>query len=227
MCALGVMLALHHRRLTGRGQLINASLYGAQLFLAAPTLQAYLATGDDSYAKQQSRHDARNPFWNTYAASDGWLFVCLTNTDENWSKLCRSLDDDALARDARFGGAEKRAQNNRTLVAELDERIGKRGSSEWVERWRTADILCASIDNLADLAQDKQAWENDYFVKTYCDEVQREVSVRGLPIGLSKTPGTVRTLGPELGQHTEELLVDTLGYSWEDIGALKEQGAIL
>jgi crotonobetainyl-CoA:carnitine CoA-transferase CaiB-like acyl-CoA transferase len=53
------------------------------------------------------------------------------------------------------------------------------------------------------------------------------VTVRGLPIGLSKTPGSVRALGPELGQHTEELLVDTLGYSWEEIGALKEQGAIL
>lgn len=226
MCALGVMLALQHRRKTGTGQLVNASLYGAQLFLAAPTLQTYLATGDDSFAKQQSRADAPNPLWNTYEGNDTWLFLCLANTEDNWSKLCQSFDDDALAWDARFEGSDKRA-GNRELVAELDERIGQRGALEWLERWRAAGIPCASIDNLADLAEDKQAWENDYFVETHCEEVNREVTVRGLPVGLSKTPGTVRALGPELGQHTEELLVNTLGYSWEDIGALKEQGAIL
>jgi len=226
MCALGVMLALQHRRKTGRGQLVNASLYGAQLFLAAPTLQAYLATGDESFAKQQSRSDAPNPLWNTYAAHDAWLFVCATNTDEEWSTLCQTFDDDALAWDARFDSAEKRA-GNRELVAELDDRIGQRSASEWTERWRAAGIPCAPIDNLAALAQDQQAWANDYFLKTHCEEVNREVTVRGLPIGLSKTPGSVRSLGPELGQHTEELLVDTLGYSWEDIGSLKEQGAIL
>ncbi len=226
MCALGIMLALQHRRKTGRGQLVNASLYGAQLFLAAPTLQAYLATGDESFAKQQSRGDAPNPLWNTYAANDAWLFVCLANTDEDWSKLCQTFDDDALAWDARFDSPEKRTAN-RELVGELDERIGQRSASEWLERWRVAGIPSAPIDNLADLAQDRQAWANDYFLKAHCEEVNREVTVRGLPIGLSKTPGSVRSLGPELGQHTEELLVDTLGYSWEEIGALKEQGAIL
>ena len=50
--------------------------------------------------------------------------------------------------------------------------------------------------------------------------------MRGLPVELSKTPGTVRSLGPELGQDTEMILVETLGYSWDEIGALKEQGAI-
>jgi crotonobetainyl-CoA:carnitine CoA-transferase CaiB-like acyl-CoA transferase len=226
MCALGIMLALQHRRKTGSGQLVNASLYGAQLFLAAPTLQSYLATGDESFAKQQSRADAPNPLWNTYAANDTWLFVCVANTDDEWAKLCSTFDDDALAWDARFDGAGKRAVN-RELVAELDERIGQRSASEWLERWRAVGIPCAPIDNLADLAQDQQAWTNGYFLKTHCEEVNREVAVRGLPIGLSKTPGSVRTLGAELGQHTEELLVDTLGYSWEEIGALKEQGAIL
>ena len=52
-------------------------------------------------------------------------------------------------------------------------------------------------------------------------------NVRGLPIGLGRTPGTVRSLGPELGQHTEEILTGTLGYSWEQVGEMKEQGVIL
>ena len=52
------------------------------------------------------------------------------------------------------------------------------------------------------------------------------MQVRGLPIGLSKTPGVVNTLGPELGQDTELILADTLGYSWDQIGEFKAQGAI-
>jgi crotonobetainyl-CoA:carnitine CoA-transferase CaiB-like acyl-CoA transferase len=57
--------------------------------------------------------------------------------------------------------------------------------------------------------------------------VQRQVKVRGLPIGLSKTPGVVNSLGPELGQDTEMILTETLGYSWEQVGELKTQGVIL
>ena len=53
-----------------------------------------------------------------------------------------------------------------------------------------------------------------------------QVTIRGLPVRLGKTPGTVRSLGPELGQDTELILAETLGYTWEQIGELKEQGAI-
>ena len=59
-----------------------------------------------------------------------------------------------------------------------------------------------------------------------CSEVDREVEIRGLPITLGKTPGQVETLGPELGQDTEIILMETLGLEWEQIEKLKEQGAI-
>ncbi len=225
--ALGIMLALHQRRRTRRGQEINASLYGVQLFMAAPTLQPCLATRDERYARQRSRKDAPNPLWNTYRASDKWLFLCLENTDESWQKLCESMGDDAPAGDERFASAERRREHNRELIALLDERLARRTAGEWMERWRAAGIAAGPINNLADLAADAQAWENGYFVDAHCEEVQRDVEVRGLPIRLNKTPGSVRTLGPELGQHTEEILVETLGYSWEEIGELKAKGVIL
>ena len=227
MAALGVLLALYHRKQTGEGQLVNASLYGAQLFLAAPTLQAYLATESEQFSRQQSRKAAPNPLWNTYEAEDKWLFLCLTNDDGNWSRLCESIGDDELLSDARFSSPDGRAQHAAELIEILDVALRVRTADEWMERWQPLGIVASPINNLADLAEDKQAWENDYFVEVYCEEVQRDVTVRGLPIGLSKTPGSVRSLGPELGQHTEEILVDTLGYSWEDIGAFKEQGVIL
>jgi crotonobetainyl-CoA:carnitine CoA-transferase CaiB-like acyl-CoA transferase len=93
-------------------------------------------------------------------------------------------------------------------------------------RWRAAGIAASRVCDLAELAADPQAWENAYLTRAYCEEVQREVDVRGLPVTLGRTPGTVRVLGPELGEHTEEILVETLGYSWERVDELKRRGAI-
>jgi crotonobetainyl-CoA:carnitine CoA-transferase CaiB-like acyl-CoA transferase len=226
MSALGIMLALYHRRRTGKGQMVDASLYGAQLFLTAPSLQAYLATSSEKYSKQQSRKNAENPLWNLYPAKDKWVFLCLANEDENWSRLCESLEDAELSQDPRFDGAEKRRENAKALIELLDEIISQRDAGDWMERWKPLGIVASPIQTLADVADDPQAWRNDYFVKTHCEEVQREVEVRGLPIRLGKTPGEVNTLGPELGQDTELILADTLGYSWDQIGEFKAKGAI-
>jgi crotonobetainyl-CoA:carnitine CoA-transferase CaiB-like acyl-CoA transferase len=226
MAALGIMLALKARERTGTGQFIDASLYGAQLFMASPTLQAFLATGDQRYEKQRSRTAPDNPLWNTYPARDRWVFLCEENTDAAWERLCGTLGG-ALASDERFAAAAGRSEHATALVGALDEVLRQRPAEDWLTRWREAGITATLVRNLEELGDDPQAWENDYFVKTHCDEVNREVTVRGLPVGFSKTPGAVRHLGPELGQDTEMTLVDTLGYTWEQVGELKEQGVIL
>ncbi len=168
----------------------------------------------------------RNPLWNRYPAQDKWLFLCMENEDAGFSKLCESLDSPELASDARFDSAEKRERNAAELIELLDQALQQRSAAEWMERWEPRGIVASPIHTLADLAKDPQAWENDYLLETYCEEVQRDVVVRGLPLGLSKTPGSVRSLGPELGQDTELILADTLGYSWDEIGEFKEKGAI-
>ena len=227
MAALGIVLALYARQRTGKGQFVDASLYGAQLFMAAPTLQGYLATGSERFSCQQSRKSPENPLWNTYPTKDKWVFLCMANTKDSWSRLCESLGNAKLAVDPRFDTADKRRRNATELVGILDAVLAGRPAAEWTQRWRQHGIVASVVCNLAELAADPQAWANDYFVKTHCEEVNREVTVRGLPIGFSKTPASVRSLGPELGQHTEEILVDTLGYTWEDVGRFKEQGVIL
>jgi crotonobetainyl-CoA:carnitine CoA-transferase CaiB-like acyl-CoA transferase len=226
MAALAILLALWRRNATGIGQRIDASLYGAQLFLAAPTLQAYLATHDPRYAAQQSRTAARNPLWNTYQAKDQWLFLCVPNRDDAFRTLCGTLDDARLATDARFASPALRREHGRELIALLDGVIANRTATEWMARWTPLGIAASPVATLADLATDQQAWKNDYFLETHCEEVNRTVTVRGMPVTLSKTPGTVRSLGPELGQDTEMILFEMLGYSWDEIGELKATGAI-
>ncbi|MCC6764067.1 MAG: CoA transferase [Deltaproteobacteria bacterium] len=231
LAALAILVALWHRNTTGAGQRVDASLYGAQLFLAAPTLQAWLATRDPRYAAQQSRAAARNPLWNTYRAEDQWLMLCVPNRDDAFAALAGSLDpaDAGVGGDARFATAAARREHARELVAALDAAIARRTAGEWMARWTPlADrhVAASPVATLADLARDAGAWANDYLMETHCEEVNRSVTVRGMPVGLSRTPGTIRGLGPELGQDTEMILFEMLGYDWDEIGALKAKGAI-
>jgi crotonobetainyl-CoA:carnitine CoA-transferase CaiB-like acyl-CoA transferase len=189
-------------------------------------LQAFLATGADRYSEQQTRKAAPNPLWNRYAASDKWLFLCVENDDASWSQLCETLGDPHLFQDPRFATAEGRRQHAAELIAALDAVIATDTADGWMERWRPLGIAASPIQNMDEVSRDPQAWENDYFGKVYSDEAQREVTVRGLPITLGKTPAAVESLGPELGQHTELILADTLGLSWDRIAELKAQGVI-
>jgi len=226
MGALGILLALHHRDRTGLGQSIDASLYGAQLFLAAPSLQPFLATGKEEYGLQQARAAARNPLWNRYRAEDAWLAVCAENTDPAWQSLTGLDGVSGLSEDERFRDAAGRRDNNASLVTLLDEVFARRPASDWVDALNAAGLPAARIDQYRDLAEDEHAWANGYFSTVHCDEAGEEVAIRGLPIGLGATPGRVDALGPELGQDTELLLFDVLGLDWDRIGELKELGVI-
>ena len=225
MSALGILMALYQRNRTGKGQSLDASLYGAQLFIAAPYLQAFLA-GHTKSALQQSRKTLENPLWNVYPTADKWIYLCAENTDDAFARLCRALGAAQLADDSRFQTVDGRRAQSEALIAALDSHLGAKPHGDWLEAIQAQGLVSSPINNLADVAKDEQAWQNDYFTKAYCEEVKREVDVRGLPVTLSKTPGEVKTLGPQLGQDTEILMMDLLEYEWDEIEALKAKGAI-
>ena len=225
MSALGIMLALYQRRRTGKGQYLDASLYGAQLYLAAPYLQSYLAGHQDS-ALQQSRKEVANPLWNLYPTQGKWVYLCEQNQNGRFAALCRALAADALGNDARFADAAGRKAHNAALIEAIEAQTLQRGHEDLMAAFKAEGLIASPVNNLADVIKDEQAWQNDYFLKAYSEEVNREVDVRGMPVTLSKTPGEVRCLGPELGQDTEVLMMELLGYEWEAIEELKAKGAI-
>jgi crotonobetainyl-CoA:carnitine CoA-transferase CaiB-like acyl-CoA transferase len=188
-------------------------------------LQSFLA-GNSERALQHSRREAANPLWNLYPTRGKWVYVCEPNEDARFRLLCEALGDGTLLEDPRFASAEGRAVNNVELIAEFDALAAALDHEALLQRCAARDIVAAPINTLADVVRDPQAWDNDYLLKTWCEEVQREVEVRGLPVTLSKTPGEVNTLGLQLGQDTELLMMDLLEYSWEEIEAFKAAGAI-
>ncbi|MFN8036462.1 MAG: CoA transferase [Acidimicrobiia bacterium] len=226
LSALGIMTALHHRRRTGRGQHVDASLLGAQLFLAAPAFQRYLAAGNETYAQQRSRRDTANPLWNRYPTADGWLFVCLDNTDDSWTRLTGVVGSPELTADSRFATAEGRRGNGPVLVDALDAAFRRRGAAEWAENLRAEGIPVEAVARYDGLLDDAQARANRYIASAHCAAAGGEVEFRGLPVTLHRTPGRVETLGPELGQDTEIVLMDDLQLDWDEISSLKASGAI-
>ncbi len=98
MSALGIAMAIYQRNRTGKGQCLDASLYGAQLYLAAPYLQSFLA-GNKKSALQQSRKAVENPLWNLYPTTEKWIYICEENEDQRFAQFCKATDGDALPGD--------------------------------------------------------------------------------------------------------------------------------
>lgn len=225
MSAMGIVTAIYQRNKTGKGQCLDASLYGAQLYLAAPYLQSFLA-GNSQSALQQSRKEVENGLWNLYPTTGKWVYICEQNCDERFAALCTALGDQSLVGDERFSTAAKRVANNVALIAAIDALSSTRTDTDLLADLALHGIVHSPINNYADVVRDEQAWQNNYFMKAYCEEVKRDVEIRGLPVTLSKTPGEVNTLGPQLGQDTELLMMDLLEYEWDEIEEFKAKGAI-
>jgi len=225
MSALGIVLALYECRRTGRGQSIDASLYGAQLYLAAQHLQAYLA-GNKESALQHSRRKVENPLWNLYPTTGKWVYLCEHNEDERFAALSLALGQPAALADRRFADASGRRRHHEALIDAIEAETLRHSHEGLMAALQGASVVASPINNFADVVRDQQAWQNKYFMKAYCEEVQREVDIRGLPVTLSKTPGEVKSLGPQLGQDTELVMMDLLEYEWGQIEALKAKGAI-
>jgi crotonobetainyl-CoA:carnitine CoA-transferase CaiB-like acyl-CoA transferase len=103
----------------------------------------------------------------------------------------------------------------------LDDAFAAATTVEWCERLGAAGIRCAPVRDHDDVIADPNVWANGYLV-----DVEGETAV-AVPVRFSSTPARTSATAPELGQHTEEVLLDVLGYDWERIGELKELHAII
>jgi len=177
-------------------------------------------------AMQQDRKSPRNALWNFYRCKDGrWIVLAMLQSQRHWPEVCRALGVEHLINDPRFKDDSSREKNSRELVVVLDAIFARKTAGEWQEILRGFDIISAPVQSLNDLPQDPQVIANSYILD-YNHESLGPVKVLGLPVELSETPGKVIAEAPEFGQHTEEVLMELGGYSWEEITELRNQKAI-
>ncbi len=225
MLAYGVLVALLARERTGRGQEVDASHLGSMAWLQGLGLSARLMLG--RALPRQPRRFATNPLWNHYrCADDQWLALSMLQPDRYWVSFCAVLEIPEAADDPRFKTMLDRMMNAGECIALLDERFARRPRAEWIRRLAEGgDFIYSIINSVDDLPDDPQMLANGYVADFEHPSFAR-TRVVGLPVRLSETPGAIRLPAPEFGQHTEEILTEVLGYSWEEIGRLREAEVI-
>jgi crotonobetainyl-CoA:carnitine CoA-transferase CaiB-like acyl-CoA transferase len=219
--AYGIILALLARERSGIGQRVDGSLLGGQMELGRLSFQQQLMGLPPA---PSSIAMLRSPLYNLYECQDGkWICFAVLQADRYWPKFCEALGISEMEKDPRFENATVRGENLDELMPTLQQRFQTRPRNNWVTAFHQAGVeQVAPVQDYADLADDPQMIANDYVV-TVEDPVHGKVRVPGIPVKLSKTPGKVTKLAPELGQHTEEVLQEVLDMSWEEIGQLREE----
>ena len=224
MLAFGIMTALLVRERTGIGPEVDVSLFGTGIFQMSFDISgALIERREFNEWRPHDRESSFNPLVGGYVTKDGRQFVlmCL-QPDRYWPQVCQALEQEDLVDDPRFRSFEARASNRAELYAILDKAFASKTLDEVRERFTT--IPSAPIQRLLEVVDDPQARANDFFL-TLDHPSHGPIEVVAPPVKLSKTPATVRTAAPELGQHTEEILLE-LGYTWHDIDQLRGEGVI-
>jgi len=220
----GIALALYNRERTGMGQKLELSLLNSGIWVVGVDLQTAIHCNCD--IPRVSRKEKINALYNSYQTKDGrWLVFSMPQSDRYWPNLCKALGREDLETDPRFNTRENRQQNNRLLISILDDVICKKTITELKDRFTEAGLVWDLAQSLTEVANDPDVVRNEYIVEY---DHPRRGRIKGIasPIKFSRTPAKIRSAAPELGQHTEEILVD-LGYTWVKIEELKDKKVII
>ncbi|NUW32929.1 CoA transferase [Nonomuraea sp. SMC257] len=217
-----IMVALHARERTGRGQVVDMAIIEPILGLLGPQMSAYKALG--AVPRRTGNRSSSNAPRNTYRTRDGrWLAVS-TSAQAVAERVVTLVGRSDLVEQPWFSSGAGRVAH----VDELDEAvaiwIAARDADEVIARFEEAQAAVAPIYDVRDIARDPQYAALGTFVELP-DEELGAVTMQNVLFRLSDTPGEVRWPGRPLGHDTDEVL-EELAYGAEGIAGLREQGVI-
>jgi CoA:oxalate CoA-transferase len=219
--ATGILAALYCRERTGKGQKVDVSIYGTVLALQPMEIDFTSISGVETERAGRG-HQFLHGVWGAFPTRDGW--ICLAGVDDaRWPRFCKVVGIEEHLSDPECDNVTRNFHGEKVQKI-LDEALPKKTTAEWLKLLSEADILVGPIQQYKDILDSEQAMENGYLVWMDHPQVGR-VKVVGNPITLSATPLSTQTPAPELGQHTEEILLEA-GYSWEEIAGLREKQVV-
>jgi len=220
--AAAISAALFSREKSDHGQRVAISLQRVGAYMMGWDYNTVLRANMPVAA--YDRFHAPNPIINCFRAGDDrWFWLLLLQGDRHWPDLIRALGREDLGQDERFENIVKRAMNAEALVRELDAEFAKKPLADWGQAFDREDVWWAPAQTVSEALQDPAILANGVVVQVPGGE--GTVDMVATPVDFYGTPWSPQGPVPELGQHTEEVLLE-LGYDWEQIAALKETGAI-
>jgi len=218
----GILLALISRAQRGRGQHVDVSLLDSVAALLTYQAARYFATGI-APARTGNRHMTIAPY-DTFDAADGVLVLAVGN-DTQWQRLCDALGLDALGADARFSTNAGRVVEYDALHASLAAVFRQHALGPLVDRLRAAGVPCGAVRSVEEAMADPQIAARAMIEAIDHPTIGR-LSLLGVPVKLSMTPGAVRTPPPRLGEHTAAVLRQDLGMDEAAVRALAEKRVV-
>jgi crotonobetainyl-CoA:carnitine CoA-transferase CaiB-like acyl-CoA transferase len=217
--AVAICAALAARQRTGRGQHIDVSLWEAVAALVPEGWMDYAMNGT-----QPPRRGNRDPWMAPHncfrcAGEDEWVTIAC-GTEAEWQALCQAIGQTQLTADPRFRTAKERKDNEEALEQILTAWTATREKWEVTRTLQAVGVAAFPSMTGKDLVEDPQLNARGFFVQL----AHPEVGVRthmGMPWLLTHAPNGVRTPAPVLGQDTDQVMHDVLGYSTQEIDSLK------
>jgi formyl-CoA transferase len=196
---IGILLALHERTASGRGQFVDAALFDCGVSLLHPHLANYLASGVLPM-RTGNAHPNIAPY-DTYRTSTVDLFLAVGN-DAQFHKLCSLLGAAAVADDERFATNQLRNSNRDELKVALEHLLAHHDGTSLAIRLNAAGVPAGPVQNLAQLVEHPHTHHREMIVD------MSHYRGTGSPIKLSRTPATYRLPPPAFGEHNDEILKD-------------------
>jgi crotonobetainyl-CoA:carnitine CoA-transferase CaiB-like acyl-CoA transferase len=220
-CAMGILVALLEREVSGEGQWVESSLLAAEIamldFQAARWLIAKEVPGQAG-----NNHPTSIPT-GVFKTKDGHINIAAAGADM-FRRLCKELGAESLAADPAYATDKLRSQNRDRLNAAIEEITKTRSSAEWIERINAAGVPCGPIYKMDEVFADPQV-RHLGIAQGVDHPTLGPIEVVGQAVTLSRTPSQIRLPTPERGQHTEEVLREA-GYDEKAIAAFRAKGAI-
>ncbi|WP_420452341.1 CaiB/BaiF CoA transferase family protein [Ilumatobacter sp.] len=220
---MGAMAALHQVGITGRGQVVDASIYESVLAVMESLIPEYTIGG---FTRERTGPMLPNVApSNLYPTRDGEWVLIAANQDSLFARLCAAMGRPEWVDDPRFVDHLARGANQ----AELDGLI-----AEWTSTMTASEVLDAMIEHevasggvyrAPDMLADPHFRERESIVEVDHPRLGSFAMQNVFP-RLSETPGSISWVGPELGEHNDEVLSGVLGYSDDELEALRADGVI-
>lgn len=214
----GILAALFARERSGQGQRVDVSIYGTLIAMQAMEID-YTSIAGREPERAGRGHQFLHGVWGAFPTSDG--HICIAGVDDKrWPDFCRIVGIQHLEKDPEFGDNVTRNFHGDKIQAVLDQVFPRKTSAEWLDELHRADILATEVVDYRAVLNSEQARANGY-IRELDHSAAGRVMVAGSPVMLNGEVETKAAPAPEHGQHSEQVLLE-LGYSWEEIAALRE-----